>query len=436
METQSIPQDTYKAKDFKRSKNAYTFECMFEYFVSLMMTDAFLAKLLSNLGFDSGTVGLISSLISLAFLFQLAAVPLTKKILNVKKTAIIFHFSSQIFFLTPFLLPFCPIDGGIKKTICVAAILLGYFGNYVVTALIYKWGNSFVHPFKRGEFNAIKEAISLAGGIVISLLAGYVLDRFEADGNLTGGFIFIAVSMFIYSLCDLVCLLLIKNDKTEKADAKKVPFKTVIKNTLGNRGFRMLIILSALYNSALYFTIGFIGVYKTGTLAMSMTLIQIITIGSNILRIFVSRPAGKYSDRTSYNKGMRMGLLLYMLAFAALCFTAPGSWWLIIVYTAFVAFGGAGTSQNNLMITYSVVGEEYFVEATSVKNCIGGVCGFVAAYIASIIVNAVEGAGNTLFGITVYGQQVLGVISFAVAAAAFLFSKFVVDKYVPQKGKK
>ena len=49
---------------YVRSRRAYTLECAFEYFVALMVADAFLANLLSHMGIEDAVVGIISSLIT------------------------------------------------------------------------------------------------------------------------------------------------------------------------------------------------------------------------------------------------------------------------------------------------------------------------------------------------------------------------------------
>ena len=63
--------EIFRQPDYKRSRWAYTFECAFEYFVSLLVTGVFLAKLLKDVGMDDALIGIISSFISLSFLFQL-----------------------------------------------------------------------------------------------------------------------------------------------------------------------------------------------------------------------------------------------------------------------------------------------------------------------------------------------------------------------------
>ena len=81
-----------------------------------------------------------------------------------------------------------------------------------------------------------------------------------------------------------------------------------------------------------------------------------------------------------------------------------------------------------LNIVYSYIPKEYFVQASAIKNCVGGVCGFVISIFAGMLLERIQSNGNEIFGIHVYGQQVLSLISFALLVVAILFTKFVMEK--------
>ena len=98
-ETEMLASVDYDSPDHKRSRMAYLIECAFEYFVALLVSDAFLVKLLQDIGMDDATVGIMASLISLAFVFQLFSIFVVQRVSNVKVFAIIFHFASQFFFM-------------------------------------------------------------------------------------------------------------------------------------------------------------------------------------------------------------------------------------------------------------------------------------------------------------------------------------------------
>ncbi len=391
------------------------------------MSDSYLAKLLSDIGVGDTFIGIISSFIAAAFLFQLAAIFLAPRIKNVKRAAIIFHVTSQVIFASLYFVPTLPFPGGVKTFIVVSGILIAYSFRYTVLSIIYRWANSFVDPEKRGVYSAGKEMISLIVGIVFSLSIGMLIDGFEAAGNLRGGFLVVAVIGLIISGLDLVTLSLIEN-RAEPENASKIPVRKVISGLIGNRGLRSVVILNVLWQSACYLTIGFLGIYKIRDLALTVGAVQMINILGNFCRFLVSRGFGRYSDRTSYARGIGLAMMIAAAAFFVNVFTTPKTWYLIIVYTILYSACLAGTEQNFSNIVYSYVPETSFVQANAIKNSIGGIFGFISSLIGSRILGAVQANGNTIFGVTVYGQQILSLISLILIVAAMIYNRAVISK--------
>lgn len=410
----------------KRSRRAYSLHCAFEYFIALLAADAYLAKLLGVLGLSDGLIGIISSLITASFFFQLSSIFLVRKITNVKRTAIVFNTLSSLLFSGMFIIPFLPFSGNIRTALVIICILAAYFLNYSVTSMIYKWGNSFVDPNKRGDFSAGKEMFSLISGMVFTLFVGTVIDRFEAVDNLRGGFLFIASAGFIVSLCNFLCLNLISPQVSKEGQSPS--FSNVIKNTLGNKNFLTVAFMYCIWEFAKGLTVGFLGIYKTKELMLTVGTVQIINIVGNLCRFALSKPIGRFSDRYSFVKGIELALGIAAVGFAFNIFSSPTSRWCIVVYTIFYSVSSAGTVQNFNNIIYSYIDREYFVQASAVKNSLGGLVGFSASLLGSRILTFVSENENKLFGINVYGQQILSAISFIFIIIAILFAHFVIEK--------
>ena len=420
---------SFFSPDYVRSRRAYCLECAFEYFVSLLVTEAFLAKLLSSIGVNDSVIGIMSSLIVFAQLFQLFSLLVIHKIRNTKRFAILFHTIGQLFFMALYLVPFMPFAREYKTVIAVVCIMIAYFGNYFVTIIIYNWGNSHVDPHYRASYGAGKEAISLLSGMVVTLVVGYVMDYFDKIDNQEGGFIFAAISILIFCVSDFVCLLLIKNRIRSRTEVRKSePFLPVLKKLFGMRSFWSILVLQVLWNTAQYVTVGFLGTYRIKELAFTVGTVQLINIVGNFSRAVLSRPFGRFSDKHSFASGISLGLVIVAVAFGANVFTTPETRFLLIVYTLLYCVGQAGIGANLLNITYSYIPRDYYVHATAIKNSVGGICGFVASLGASALLSKIQENGNSFLGISIYGQQVLSLISFGLIIAAFLFTHFVIRK--------
>ncbi len=419
-------EEIFNTKAYKVSRQAYIWQCTFEYFVSLLVTDAFLAKLLSNMGISDSVIGIISSLISFAFLFQLCTIFVVQKITNVKRISIIFDSLSTLLFMSLYFLPFLNVSKEAKTAIVIGAITLAYFSKYIVASIIFKWANSYVDPDKRASYSAIKEMVSLATGMIFTFVVGYIIDRFEALDNMEGGFIFIALSILILSVCNFVSLMLIKGKKEEKT--KQAPFKEVLENTFGNKGFRNVITMSIIQNIATYMTVGFLGIYKTKDLLISVGTVQIINIVANGFRFAFSMPIGKYSNKRGFTKGAELGFSIIAVAFLSMVFCNKNTWWIVVIYTVLYNVGIAGTNSNMMNIIYSYVKTDYFVQASAIKNSIGGIVGFLTSLVAGKILSVIQANGNMLFGINVNAQQFLALISFVLMVVLVVYIHFVVSK--------
>ncbi len=418
--------DIYNTQAYKRSRIAYTAQCTFEYFVAILVSDVFLAKLLSSIGVSDAMVGIISSFVSLAFVIQLFSIFLMQAKVSKKKLVIIFDSISQIFFCSIYFLPLLDMDKEVKTILVVLCILIAYMGKYLIFNIYFKWANSFVNPSCRASYSAKKEMVSLASGVVFSAVVGYVIDRYEAIGNLNGGFLFIAISMLILNVCNFISLLLIKSDESQKED--RVPFSEVMRNTVLNKNFRNVLIMTVIWECARYFSIGFMGIYKTKDLLLSAFLIQIINIVANIIRMAVSIPFGIYSDKKSFAKGFELAMIIAAAGFLINVFTVPSTWYFIIIYTILYNVSIAGFNQNGFNIIYSYVDLKYVTQAMSIKCCLGGIFGFLASILGGQVLNKIQENGNMVFGIHMYGPQFLSLISFVLTVIAMLYTKYVIEK--------
>lgn len=418
----------------KKNKMLYTLECDFEYLVTLFVCDSFLALLLSNLGISDDKIGVISSLISLSFIFQLFSIILIPKIKNSKLFSCIIHGLGQLLFSTLFLLPFLDINENIKRVLVVLIILLAYFMNYIANSIIYRWGNSFVDPNKRAVFSAKKEIISLISGALIQLISGKIIDNYIDTNNLDGGFLFIAISIAIFSILDLLTLIFMNKERINEekiennsSNEEESFFRTIF-ILFKNKKFIKLVICASLYTMAIYTTTGFLGTYKINELNMSMTLVQVLAILGVLSRALFSIPLGKYADKHSFVKGFTLGLIIYVVSFIFLMFTAPTTWYFMIFYVIIYNIGCGATSGNLYNAVYSYVDNKHFSQAFALSNSIRGISGFLISIIAGKILECIQSNSNIVLGINIYGQQILAFISLIILIINIIFNKFFLEK--------
>lgn len=430
----------FDSVEYKRTRAAYVMQAMFEYFISILVTDAFIAKILDYLGVSEANIGVITTIISLAMFFQLGSLLLAKARISVKKMSLFFSTVSQLLFSLLYLIPFFSIPDATKRYVAVTFIVVAYFSLYIFSPIHYKWAYKFVRGEERARYSATKEMISLAAGSTFSIIVGIIIDRFEGLGNLEGAFTFIAVSAFIVSVCNFICILMMKDEpKEERVDSEKMKLSDVMKNTFGNKGFRVCLYALSLWEFTRYFQLGFMGSFKntmiegSGIFSSPMLVVQIINLAGHGVRLLLSYPIAKYSDRKGYAKGMQIGLIIAACAFLINSFTSTSTWYLIIVYTILHNACYVGITANGFNILYSYVDNTYFAQALAIKNCIAGLCGFGSAILAGKLLTYVN--NNGIFGMTLFGQQVLSAVSLVLTVVVFVFVRFVVSKQKKSESK-
>ena len=410
---------------YKSARKAYVAQCTFEYLSALLVSDAFLAKLLASIGIRDSLIGIISSFISLAFVVQLLSLAVSALPIDRKKTVVAFNAVSQLLFCSLYLIPFLPVGAGAKTVLVIVGVLLAFAGQYIASPICYQWANSYVDPDHRAEYSAVKEIISLLSGMVFSAALGYIIDCFEGLGNLNGAFLFIACCMLITALLNIASLLLIKGDGKKQT---AIPLRGMGKETLGNPKFRRLVVMTILWNCAQYFSVGFLGVFKTKDLLLPLFTVQIINIAGQLARMLVSVPFGRYSDRKGFARGFELAAAIAGAGFLTNIFITQSLWFLIVIQALCYNIAMAGTNANAFNITYHCVDPQYIAQAIAIKSSIGGICGFLAALLAGKVVSYIRDAGDTLFGLPVFPQQILSVVSLLLTVATVLYIKLALEK--------
>ncbi|MBQ7639194.1 MAG: MFS transporter [Clostridia bacterium] len=419
--------DQYDTPAFRRTRGAYIAQCTFDYFITILVSDAFFAKLLTDISVSDAVTGVFASITSFSFLFQLVSLTFADRLKNTKRTMTLLDTLSQLLLTGIFAVPF--LHSSVKtKTVLVAALLLAaYFFLYIIQPICYKWGNSFVDPQKRGRYSAKKEMISLISGVFFSLFAGFALDRFESANKLHSAFIFIAGCMLAVCLCNIVSFMLMDNKNTLNTSEDN-NIGRILRGVFSNRSFRNSMILSCLVSTASGLTAGFMGTYKTNDLKISVGNIQLINTAASLGRFAVSQPFGKFSDKHTYAKGFRYALYILAAGYFFNIFASPSAKWCVVAFTVLSNMSLAGTNQNTYNMAYCYLDEEYIVHGMAVNNALRGICGFLASLAGGKILSFVQNRGNALFGATVYGQQVQSAVSLLVTIFTTVFNIKVVEK--------
>lgn len=409
---------------YKTSRFLYILEAAFEYFISLLVAGAYLAKVTSAIGISDSVTGILSSFVSLGCGFQMIAVFLANK-RPVKRWVTILHSVNQLAFALIYLVPFISLSKWAKTLLFIGLLLTGHIVNNIVNSPKINWFMSLVDDNKRGRFTANKEIVSLIGGMVFTFIVGQIMDACEAAGNIKAAFIFCGVGIFVLMLLHTATLIFSKEKPVEEKE--KTPTKQMLSGLIRDKNLWKVVMVSVLWNIAHYVATPFYGTYQINELGFSMTFISLLSAGYSILRATCSRPMGKIADKTSFAKMLNICFIVAMVGFAINAFTTPANG--KILYTAYYlcyAVAMAGINSGSINLIYDYVDKENRMGAFAFKSAIAGVAGFLTTLACSPLVAYIQANGNTFLGLHVYAQQVMSVLAVLLIGVLLIYLNTVV----------
>ena len=413
---------------YKTSRVLYIVEAALEYFISLLVSGAFLANVTSSIGISDSLTGILTSFVSLGCGFQLIAIFLANK-RPVKRWVTLLHSCNQAFFAFVYLVPFVPLSKTAKVVIFIVFLLLGHAINNVVNAPKINWYMNLVDDKKRGRFTANKEMVSLIGGMIFSFIIGSVSDYFKEVGNLNGAFIFSGVGIFVLMISHTLVLLFSKEKPIENEREVKVSTGKMLSELVKDKNLFKVIFVTVLWNIANYVSLPFYGTYQIKELGFTMTFVSLLSALYAICRTLFSSPMGKFADKYSFAKMLSVCFVIKAFAFLINIFTVPANG--KIFYTTYymlTAVAMAGINSATINLIYDYVDKEKRMCALALNGTCGGFAGFFTTLAVSPLVSFIQNNGNQIFGVQVYAQQVVSAISFVLVLGVIFYLNFVVAK--------
>ena len=423
---------TDKKDIYRLSRGMYIGEAALEYFISLLVTGAFIAKLTANLGFSDSLTAVLTSFVALGCSFQLFAVFFFRGG-SVKRRVTVFHIINQLLFMSVYLVPFFNLSRPVKTVLFIVLLMAAYFFSNIVFAPKTNWFMSLVDDHKRGNFTAIKEAASLVGGFLFNLLMGAVIDHFEAKGEIRTSFIIAAATVFLLTVLHTLTLIL-SREKPQPKIPNSVSMVQRFKNVLCDKTIMKVIGISVFWTVCTHITTAFYGTYQTKELGFDMKFVAILSIIYSAVRIPASFILARIADRRSFAHMLKYAYALATLGFMVATFMVPsnGKVFYTVYYCLFAAaMGGINSAETNLIFDY--VSPEKRSDALMVKQAVYGLAGFFATLAVTPLVNYIQANGNQIFGINVYAQQVLSAISVVLGILVIVYLQKVVLKIEPHR---
>lgn len=412
---------------YKTSRICYIIEETTAYLISFLITGAYLAKLTLSLGFSDSLTALLGSFINLGCIFQLLAIRVFRRG-PVKRKLTILYTINELLFALLYLVPFLDFSPSIKTALFIAFLLGGYFIYNTVISTRTNMFMALIPDNQRGTFTALKESISLACGVIFRFTMGILIDWFDARGNMAASFITCGITIFVLMIMHTLSLIFAK--EKEMPQTKSGSVLKGIKEVASDKKLVPVLIISIMWSISLAISNPFVGTYQVKELGFSMTYIAVLSAVYAVVRIIASVFLGRFADRNSFAKMLRICYILVAISYISMVFTVPSNghvMYMICEIFLAAAMGGINSAEINLIFDYAP--PEKRQNALVVKYTVCGLCAFFATLSATPLVNHIQRAGNKVFGFSIYAQQLLYFISFVmILVLLFLVNRLVIKK--------
>ena len=397
----------------------------FNYFIQILVTTTFLGYILSAVGIDEALQGIINTLTTICMSAQLLSPLLAGR--RVKRIVTVGMLVAHLSFAAIYLIPISALPKGWTPVVLVLLLVIGNAVNNAVQPSRLLWFISFVDKNKLGRFTAVKEIISLLGGIVISLGFGVVADAYRMEnGNPKPEYYIICfVALLLMTAVNTVALIASdEKDPLVSHSGKTGPgFLSVLKNS----AVLKIIGLDLLWYFAYTFSVSFYPSYLREDLGFSFTVMTLISTVSLAARIFVSPIMGKLADKYSFKTSLAVAFLFQAIAFLGAVFAFPGNMkWFYLIYAVFSGFAMAGVNSGLLNIVCSYVPYEQQATAIGLKAAVGGAVGLAVSLLSGAMFAFIQKNGGVqMLGVCFSAQQIQSAISFAIIVVMLIYMRTV-----------
>lgn len=421
-----ISEETGNEKLRIRSRRAFIADSALEYFLSILVGGSFLATFTKHFGISDSIAGIIASTTTFTATFQLLSSSI--RIKSSKLMVIIFGLVRSLILVGMYILPALGKNINNKAAIFVFAIVLSSVINDLSQPRKNRWMISLVNEKERGRFTANNSIFSLVTGMVFTYAMSAVNDHFKAIGRSEIAFVINGTVILTIAILQIICMLSSTDLKSDRRTEKSAFFKN-IKTLLCDKNFMLITAMFTLTTVGTAISTSFFGTYYIGELGLSLRFISVSSIAATFARILASRFLGKYADRNSFARAVRIGSGFGVAAFAfgAIMVPANGA----VMRTLFIVFEAVASASfvcSKVNMVYASVPEELRVDALAFSSCTGGILSFLSTLAISPLVEFIQRRGNMLFGIGIYAQQVTSIISIVFMAASLIIASYIIKK--------
>lgn len=173
-------------------------------------------------------------------------------------------------------------------------------------------------------------------------------------------------------------------------------------------------------------TLPFYGTYTIHELGLSLKYISFLTFANSTVRILFSMFWGKYADKKSFAAMIEKCFIFLLLASVAATLAVPSNGKIMFFfYYAFQGIALAGVNSAMINLVFDYVAPEKRADSLAICQAAAGLVGFLTTLASSALLEYIQRSGNSIFGISLYAQQFLSLISIFFLIVGIVYIRIV-----------
>ena len=342
----------------------------------------FLVAFALQLGASNTVIGLLAAIPPLAELLQMPAIYVVDRVQKRRLVVVAASLAARLFWVPIILIPFfLSPERGIF--VLIASIVLYSSFSAFSHCGWNSWMRDLIPQDRLGAFFSRRLTLSTGLALVISLVAGFFIDSWEA--------VFPDLAAYGYSLLFLlgllaglfgITLLARTPEPRMVADGEEDGLLAAIAKPFQDINFKNLIIFLGSWNFAVNLAAPFFTVYMLQRLGLDISLVVALSVLSQVMNIIFYRSWGRISDRFSNKSVLSVSGPLFMLAiFAWMFVTLPEIYaltypLLILIHILMgISLAGVSLASGNISLKLAPQGQatSYLAASTFTNSVAAGI---------------------------------------------------------------
>lgn len=292
---------------YKKSQDYYILQAIFGTIFGLLTGGVFLSGFAVYLGASDEVVSYLNLIPSICGIFLVIGGIFMENVHSKKKTAIALSIFSKLLICIVITIPlFVPED--YRQQVLLAVLVIAYTIQALNGLIINKWFISVVPANIRGRYFAVRQSFAISVNVILPLASGWFMDIIK---DKYFGFVVLFSIGLVAMIVEAVAFGNIDEPEVESMERNKIKFIDVVRLPLQNREFCVFTLTLFIFYVFLYFSASFTNVYMIRYLKLSYTVINLISIFSAVLQIFILRVWGRLSDKFGHQYVMNASIWFF-----------------------------------------------------------------------------------------------------------------------------